>query len=144
MTRNRYQFEDRRNLSPGELFFWIALDQTKRQLGFTDLAAAATWLLGNNEVPISGKMKTATEGTSVLSIFFRHVIKYRTSRPLPTVTWVTLRQGRFLYTKSLGAWVGRAIPVLDIVLFGYDATTIIYRSLKRYDAIVKPEDRAFG
>lgn len=144
MSRSLYQFENHRNLSPCELFFWIALDQTRQQLGFSDLAAAATWLLGNNEVPISGKMKTATEGTSVLSIFFRNVITYRTSKPLPTVTWVTLQQGRLLYTRSLGAWVGRTIPALDIVLFGYDATTIVYRSLKRYDAIVKQEDRVFG
>jgi len=141
MSSNVYQFNEYRNLSPVELFFWIALDQTKKQLGFADLAAVATWLLSANDVPVSGKMKTATEGTSVLSLFFRRVIKTRAPMKLPTITLMSLRKGKLLYTKSLGAFVGRWIPVVDIVFMGYDATCIMYRTVKRYNAMVKPEDR---
>lgn len=141
MSNNLYQFQQYRALPPGELFVFIALDQTRKQLGFDDLAAVATWLLGQNDVPVSGKMRTATEGTSVLSIFFRKVISKRTTMRLPTLTWKSVAELKFYYTKSLGAFVGRWIPVLDILLFGYDATVIIYRSAQRYNAMVKPEDR---
>jgi len=60
---------------------------------------------------------------------------------LPTLTWKSVTELKFYYTRSLGAFVGRWIPVLDVVLFGYDATVIIYRSVQRYNAMVKPEDR---
>lgn len=141
MSANAYEFNEYRNLSPVELFFWIALDQTKKQLGFADLAAVATWLLSANDVPVSGKMKTATEGTSVMSLFFRRVITKRTPMKLPTMTLMTLRNGKLLYTKSLGAFVGRLVPVVDVVFMGYDATCIMYRTVKRYNAMVKREDR---
>lgn len=141
MGNNTYYFQSHNNLSPAELFLWIALDQTKTQLGFADLAAVATWLLSVNDVPVSGKMKTATEGTSVLSMFFRSVIKKRAPMRLPTLTWKSVTEFRFIYTKSLGGFVGRAIPVLDVVFLGYDATVIMYRTVSRYNSMVDPEDR---
>jgi hypothetical protein len=140
---NAYTFETHRDLSPAELFLWIALDQTKIQLGFADLAAAATWLLSNNDIPIAGKMTTASEGTSVMSIFLRKVLNKRAEGRLPTITWKSFsaKGFRFIYTRSLGAFVGRWIPVVDIVFLGCDATVIMYRTIQRFNAMVKPEDR---
>jgi len=65
------------------------MDQTKIQLGFADLAAVATWFLSLNDVPVPGKMKTATEGTSVMSIFFRSVIRKRFPKRVPGLTVFT-------------------------------------------------------
>lgn len=48
---------------------------------------------------------------------------------------------RWIYTTHLAAVVGRMVPVLDFMVFGYDATLIMYRTMKRYNEIVKPEDR---
>jgi hypothetical protein len=71
MSDNTYKFQDHYNLSPPELFLFIALDQTKRQLGFADLAAVATWLLGVNDVPVPGETHYRNAGNirdvSVLS-----------------------------------------------------------------------------
>ncbi|WP_322092833.1 STM2901 family protein [Paraburkholderia bannensis] len=146
MSVNTYRFNGRSNLSPPELFMYIALDQTKQQLGFADLAAAATWLLSDNDVPVSGKMKTASEGTSVMSLFLRNVIKKKTSIRLPTLTWKSFsaKGVKIIYTRSLGAFIGRTIPVVDVVFLGYDAAMIVYRSVFRYNGIVKPEDRILG
>lgn len=143
MNQNLYAFQAHRNLSPAELFLWVALDQTKKQLGFTDLAAAATWLLSVNDVPIPGKMSTASAGTSVMSIFCRKVLNIQTERRLATITWKSFsaKGFKFIYTRRLGAFVGRWIPVVDIVFLGYDATVIVYRSIQRFNAMVKPEDR---
>ncbi|WP_321796755.1 STM2901 family protein [Caballeronia sp. J97] len=143
MSNNVYAFQGYRGLSSAELFLWVSLDQTKRQLGFADLAATATWLLSDNDVPIPGKMKTASEGTSVMSIFLRKVINKRTERRLATITWrsFSAKGFKFVYTRHLGAFVGRWIPVVDLVFLGYDATAIVYRSIQRYNAMVKPEDR---
>ena len=140
---NAYTFEMHRDLTPAELFLWIALDQTKRQLGFADLAAAATWLLSSNDVPVAGKMLTATEGTSVMSIFLRKVINKKTDIRLATITWRSFGANgfKFIYTRRLGAFVGRWIPVVDIVFLGYDATVIVYRAIQRFNTMVKPEDR---
>ncbi|BCF89535.1 hypothetical protein [Paraburkholderia sp. PGU16] len=143
MSDNTYKFQDHYNLSPPELFLFIALDQTKRQLGFADLAAVATWLLGVNDVPVPGKPITATPGTSVMSLFFRNVITKKTKMPLPTLTMKSFstKGVRLIYTRSLGAFIGRAIPVVDLMFMGYDATLIMYRSVQRYNAMVKREDQ---
>jgi len=147
MSSNVYQFNEYHNLSPGALFLLIALDQTKEQLGFKDLAAAATFLLSVPDIPAAGKNIEATPGTSVISIFLRKVISKRAS-PGTRYRTLTLQsfslipfRVRWIYTTHLAAVVGRMVPVLDFVVFGYDATLIMYRTMKRYNEIVKPEDR---
>ncbi len=45
MSDNRYTFGVRQNLTPADLFVYIAFDETQKQLGFTDLASAAAILL---------------------------------------------------------------------------------------------------
>ncbi len=56
MSENRYTYDHRQNLSPPEVFVWIALNETRKQLGLDDLASAAAILLGQNDVPVSGKV----------------------------------------------------------------------------------------
>ncbi|SIT50385.1 putative membrane protein [Paraburkholderia piptadeniae] len=141
MSNNLYQFHEHRALSPAGLFLFIALDETRKRLGFDNLAAAASWLLGQNDVPVPGKMKAATEGTSVVSIFLRKVINKRTSIRLPTLTWKSVTELRIIYTTSLAGFIGRLIPVAGATFMTYDATVIMYRTVKAYNAMVKPEDQ---
>ncbi len=44
-------------------------------------------------------------------------------------------------TRSLGAFVGRAIPVVGVVLLSNDAIIIMRNTVVPYNRIVKPEDR---
>lgn len=46
-------------------------------------------------------------------------------------------------TKNLGAWVGRTIPVIGEVFLAADASVIMFNTVRRYNAVAKPEDRVF-
>ena len=50
---------------------------------------------------------------------------------------------RIASTKNLGAWVGRTIPVVGEVLLAADAVAIMFNTVRRYNVIVKPENRVF-
>lgn len=55
MSENRYRFGIHQNLRPVDLFVYVALDETQKQLGLDDLGAAAAVLLGQADVPAPGK-----------------------------------------------------------------------------------------
>nr|WP_321921919.1 hypothetical protein [Burkholderia sp. BCC1998] len=54
MSDNRYSYNGRVDLKPADLFFWIAIDEIQRRVGFDDLAAASAMLLGQADVPAPG------------------------------------------------------------------------------------------
>lgn len=56
MSDNRYTYGIHQNLTPADLFVYVALDETRKQLGFDDLAAASAVLLGQADVPVPGKV----------------------------------------------------------------------------------------
>lgn len=45
------------------------------------------------------------------------------------------------FTRELGAFVGRAVPVVGWVITAADLSVIMYRSVLEYNRLVKPEDR---
>ncbi|ATF84801.1 MULTISPECIES: STM2901 family protein [Burkholderia] len=141
MSENRYTYDHRQNLSPPEVFVWIALNETRKQLGLDDLASAAAILLGQNDVPVSGKVGGAVEGTSVASLAARKLLPFRLARRLPTLTKGGALGVRIAMTRSAGAFVGRAVPVVGTVLLARDVFLIMERSVSTYNHIVKPEDR---
>lgn len=55
MSDTRYAYGTHQNLAPADLFTYVALDETRKQLGLEDLAAAAAVLLGQADVPVTGK-----------------------------------------------------------------------------------------
>ncbi|KVN75270.1 hypothetical protein WK60_34040 [Burkholderia ubonensis] len=56
---------------------------------------------------------------------------------------VGLRGVRMAFTRNLGAWVGRTIPVVGEVFLAVDASMIMLNTVRAYNAIAKPEDRVF-
>ena len=56
---------------------------------------------------------------------------------------LSVRRLKILFTNNLGVFVGRAVPVVGEALLAYDAATITYRSVIRYNQLVKPEDKVF-
>ncbi len=44
-------------------------------------------------------------------------------------------------TRSLGAFVGRTIPVVGIVMLGWDAFLIMQKTIFTYNRLAKAEDR---
>lgn len=140
---NRYSYNGRVDLKPGDLFFWIALDEIQTRVGFDDLAAAAAILLGQADVPAPGKFASATKGTSVASITARKLLPIQMRIRLPMIMSVGAQGVRITSTKNLGAWVGRTIPVVGEVLLAADAVAIMFNTVRRYNVIVKPENRVF-
>lgn len=58
MADNRYSYNGHTNLQAVDLFFWVAVNETQKRLGFDDLAAASATLLGQADVPVPGKFAT--------------------------------------------------------------------------------------
>nr|WP_321788897.1 hypothetical protein [Burkholderia pyrrocinia] len=143
MSDNRYSYNGRVDLAPGDLFFWIAVGEIQARLGFDDLAAASAVLLGQADVPAPGKFATATKGTSVASIAARKLLPIQMRMRLPMIMSVSAQGVRIASTKNLGAWVGRTIPVIGEVFLAADASVIMFNTVRRCNATAKPEDRVF-
>ncbi|WP_442867304.1 STM2901 family protein [Acidovorax sp. NCPPB 3576] len=138
---NTYQYHDLADLSPEELFLWIAIDQTLDQLGGVDIAAAAAILSGQPFLPTRGKFSGATRGTSIASVVSRKMLQQRMPFALPTLTGASLRTLRLTFTRSLGAFVGRLVPGVGWTVLAYDVFQIINQSITKYNALAKKEDR---
>lgn len=139
-----YFYHGVQNLTPQELLFWVLLDETEKQLGVQDIGAVAGIILGNNSIDVPGKPLTATPGTSVASLFFRRHMSYKfRKRILPTLTLksFSMRGLKIFWVNNLGTFIGRAVPVLGWVILANDVAQISFRTVHRYNLIVRPEDK---
>ncbi|WP_449182729.1 STM2901 family protein [Trinickia sp. YCB016] len=140
---NEYRYGIHDGLSREELFLLVAIDETCKQLGVDDVVAVGAILAGQRFIPTRGKFNGAVEGTSVASVVSRRLLPYELEHKiLPTVTsFESLFLLRIKFTRSLGVFVGRAIPGVGWVILAADVSTIIYRSVNAYNSLAKPEDR---
>lgn len=138
---NGYFYKGMLNLSAGELAFWITVDEAEKQLGVKDLYALASIIGGINFIPVPGKPRTATAGTSPLSLTLRKIITYKLSTRWKSPTWKTMLGGGWAKTTSLGGLIGRWIPWVGVAITAYDATMITFNSIRHYNLIAKPGDR---
>ena len=139
-----YYFNGLPNLTPQELLFWLLVDETQKQPGVQDIVAVAGLIPGNNNIDVPGKPNTTTPGTSVASLFFRKHLSYKFRRCiLPTLTAksFSLRRLKIFWVNNLGAFVGRAVPVVGWVILAKDVAQISFRTVHRYNLIVRPEDK---
>ncbi len=141
MSDSRYTYGIHRNLTPADLFTYVALDETRKQLGLDDLAAAAAVLLGQADVPVAGKFVGATVGTSVASLTARALLPFKVRVRLPMITKVGLKGVRIAFTRNLGAFVGRSIPVIGEMFLARDAFMIIRNTIVTYNRLAQPADR---
>lgn len=63
-----YFYSGTSNLSAGELFFWIMIDETSEYFGIKDIAAVTAIYSGSNTLTVTGKFAGATPGKSVASL----------------------------------------------------------------------------
>ncbi|WP_420212753.1 STM2901 family protein [Burkholderia aenigmatica] len=139
---NTYRYQNQQNLSPTELFFLIAIDETCNQAGIDDMEAVLLILSGLPILPTRAKPLGATQGTSVASVMARSVFRYEFKRKvLPTVTLQSIKNLRVILTHRLAVFVGRTVPGVGWVLLAKDAFHIVRNTVSRYNQIAKPEDR---
>jgi len=141
---NTYDFGTHRDLTPMELFFLVFIDETCKELGVDDVAAVVAIVTGQNWMPTRAKPFGTTPGTSVASILSRKYLDYDLKKKiLPTLTNASVKRLKFILVRNIGVFVGRAVPVVGWVIAANNVTTISIRSVSRYNALVKPEDKVF-
>lgn len=137
-----YFYKGISNISASELFFWILLDSVSEQMGdIGDLGTVALIILGQPLVGTRRKFRTATEGTSVASIYARRYLNVELPFRLPTFTNASLRYFKPMWVNNLGKFVGRAVPVLGWVLLANDVITIVYKATSHYNKIARGNDK---
>ena len=140
---NKYKYGIHIDLTPPELFCLIVIDVACDELGIDDAVGIAMILLGQRFVPTRGKFGGAVKGTSIASRVSRKVLPYEIKyKILPTVTsFRSLLLLKIKFTRELGAFVGRAVPVVGWIITAIDISVIMYRSTVTYNGLVKQEDR---
>src|SRR5215469_13301788 len=138
---NTYRYGIHDKLTPQELFCLIVIDVACDQFGIDDVAGIAMILLGQRFVPTRGKFAGAVKGTSIASRISRRLLPYEIKhKVLPTVTsFKSLVLLRIKFTRELGAFVGRGIPVVGWAITVADVSIIMYRSATKYNSLVKQE-----
>ncbi|WP_241640592.1 STM2901 family protein [Rosenbergiella epipactidis] len=130
-------FYDGMSVDNNELIYWLIIDEFSNQFnGAIDLLAVASWLTSFPIIPVSGKMGGAlTKGTSPISLVTRSLIRQRFKTRQCTITWKQLLEGRWAYTTSIGAYIGRWVPCLGAVLTVWDISVITKNMIYRYRVI---------
>lgn len=139
-----YFYKGMHNLSAGELFFWVFLEEAQKQLGADDVIMLALFILGQPTKSTRAKPGGSTKGTSILSANLRHWINIETRMRLPTLTNGSIRRLKFSYVTNLGAFVGRWIPMLSIVFFMNDVATISWKATTAYNRIARNGDKLWN
>ncbi|EKM0375313.1 hypothetical protein PTT41_000931 [Cronobacter turicensis] len=137
-----YFYKGISNISAGELFFWIMLDEINDYFGnIGDLLTTSLILLGQPILKTRGKPRGATPGTSIASAAGRRWLNIELPRPLPTFTNASIKTLRPMITRNLGAFVGRTIPVVGWVLLAKDFATITFNVMNKYKKIARGNDK---
>ncbi|MDK1183752.1 STM2901 family protein [Cronobacter turicensis] len=137
-----YFYKGISNISAGELFFWIMLDEINDYFGnIGDLLTISLILLGQPILKTRGKPRGATPGTSIASAAGRRWLNIELPRPLPTFTNASIKTLRPMMTRNLGAFVGRTIPVVGWVLLAKDFATITFNVMNKYKKIARGNDK---
>ncbi|WP_241575411.1 STM2901 family protein [Rosenbergiella nectarea] len=134
---NRKFFYDGMSVDKDELLYWLIIEEFKNQFkGVVDLLAVTLWLTSFPIIPVSGKMGGAlTKGISPISLASRSLIRQRFKTRQRTITWKQLLEGRWAYTTSVGAYIGRWVPCLGAVLTVWDISVITKNVIYRYKLI---------
>ena len=138
-----YFFNGLSNLSASELYFWILLDEASKKLGVDDLMTLALVILGQPLKKTRGKPIAATPGTSYISYYLRQWIRVEVKN-WPTLTTGSIKRRRFSYVNNLGAFIGRWIPILGIIILASDVSVISYKTTARYNLIARGNDKLWS
>lgn len=130
--------------SADQLLWVIAVEVAMDELGIDDVSAALSIVLGANIISTRQKMRGAIVGTSVISLVMRRLLKDRrfpNGKRLPTI--VGYRPPKIKYTKSVGGFIARAIPVAGWAYTAAQLGVVGYKTVTTYNSIVDSADQVF-
>lgn len=139
-----YHYYGMVNLTAGELFFWIMVDETMNQLGVDDAVSIGMILLGRSNLPTRAKPSDAIQGTSRASKYSRRVFQkaqFPFGLKLPTLVGGPVRNLKIRLVRNIGTFVGRTIPVLGWVILASDIYIIAGKTMDRYNRVAREGDR---
>ncbi|WP_175855468.1 STM2901 family protein [Burkholderia anthina] len=139
-----YHYYGMVNLTAGELFFWIMVDETMIQLGVDDVVSVGMILLGKNNLSTRVKPGGAIKGTSRASQYSRRVFQkaqFPFGLQLPTLVGEPVRNVKIRMVRNIGTFVGRAIPVLGWGILASDIYTITHKTVSHYNKVAREVDR---
>ncbi|WP_367949118.1 hypothetical protein [Paraburkholderia sp. NMBU_R16] len=85
-------------------------------------------------LPTKRKPKGAAIGTSIASRVARRHLDFKIEKDiLPTLTLGSVRRLKILWTRNIGVFVGRTVPIIGEVILAYDVSVIGYRSAVHYN-----------
>lgn len=130
------------NISAGELFFWILLDEVNDYIGgIENITTISLILSGQPLIKTRGKPMGTTPGTSVASVTARRLLNIELPYPLPTFTNASIKTLKPMMVNNLGAFVGRTVPVLGWGLLTKDVALITFNTLHKYNKIARGGDK---
>lgn len=130
--------------SADQLLWVIAVEVAMDELGIDDVSAALSIVLGANIISTRGKFSGAIKGTSVMSLVMRRLLrnkKFPNGKRVPTI--VGYRPPSIKYTRSVGAFIARAIPVAGWAYTAAQLGIVGYKAVTTYNSIVEPADQVF-
>ena len=141
---NYYSYGVQTGLTPCQLFFLVMVDEAVEQLGVTDVVGVAMIIAGWPFLPTRQKPFGTTKGTSIASRLSRKHLPFEIrARILPTLTLASVKQFKIFYTRNIGKFVGRAVPVIGEAIVAYDVVVITRKTILHYNRLVKAEDQVF-
>ncbi|AVB12492.1 MULTISPECIES: STM2901 family protein [Pseudomonas syringae group] len=139
-----YCYDGDCGLTADQLLWTIAIETTMEEFGIDDIAAALSIVSGANVIPTRRKAGGTIKNTSVASIVSRRIFRKRKfpgGYRAPTI--VGWRPPTVRVTPYIGAFVGRAIPVVGWAYTAAELGLIGYKTVVAYNAIVSAEDQVF-
>lgn len=139
-----YHYYGMANLTAGELFFWIMVDETMNRLGVDDVVSVGMILLGRNNLPTRVKPGGAIQGTSRASKYSRRIFQkaqFPFGWRLPTLVGGPVRNLKIRLVGNIGTFVGRTIPVLGWVILASDISIIAGKTVAHYNRVAGEGDR---
>ncbi len=143
-TNGTYYYHGHANVTPGELFDLIFIEQLADGLEMTTEAVSMI-LIGQPYIPVSGKLsrETNTPGTSVASIVSRKLLGdarfpfgLRPSAPMGKLSKL-----KMVPTTKIATFIGRWIPFVGYAELIITVQLVSKRTRDKYNLIARPSDR---
>lgn len=139
-----YWYHGHANLTAGELFDLIFIEQLADSLGITTEAATLV-LIGQPLIPVKGKLSagTNTPGTSVASVLCRRLLR-QARFPFGLrlhVPMGKLSKLKMVPTNQIATYIGRWIPFIGHAQLIAMLFVVSKHTREKYNLIVRLKDR---
>ena len=128
-----YSYNGKEGLTYYQLYTEILIDQAATQFGIKDIAALAAVVSGQPIIPKRFVTPGSSPGTSLAS---KTLSKIPGKSPVRLPTLIANSSGiRIAFTKSIGRFLGRAVPVVGWGILTYDVGMTLYNTQVEFDRI---------